>query len=437
MEEFSKGKACGACGVLKSKDEYSKAQWNPKKKTRRCKDCVEQDLPLQHTAKTDNNKFLEEKKEASLLDDSTDNIATGVGSDEKRTEPEEVETNGEANEQENSEETNVENQKSPKDPTATEVPKEQNNSDELSGKGEEQSLAEETYGKKAKTDEDEEKDPKDKSEQSSEDKKPQGDSESQKVDSEEAPAIQTSEDAGEKIITETDEKKEEELGGFVEEVKDEAPTAESPTAGDSTIQTLETPTPSTDAGTFKKTRVSDIASAYLPSSSPSTPPRTSVSKIDIECMPNIGSIREKFELSSRSSDFNIEFGEALRQKIREAQLMDKEKRKEAFSAIRRYKNAFDGIERDDGEIDGSHTQYGEIDESHLPSTFMFEGTSEDHLELHDGTCKVDYENADYNGLIFVVHRTRGNSPERFSYLLPCMIHLQPFPSTCSRDAFAK
>ena len=40
------GKVCGACGVLKSKDEYSKAQWNPKKKTRRCKDCVEQDLPF-------------------------------------------------------------------------------------------------------------------------------------------------------------------------------------------------------------------------------------------------------------------------------------------------------------------------------------------------------------------------------------------------------
>ena len=40
------GKVCGACGVIKSKDEYSKAQWNPKKKTRRCKDCVEQDQNL-------------------------------------------------------------------------------------------------------------------------------------------------------------------------------------------------------------------------------------------------------------------------------------------------------------------------------------------------------------------------------------------------------
>ena len=68
-ESSSKGKVCGACGVLKSKDEYSKAQWNPKKKTRRCKDCVEQDLPLTTADEfVDEEPYVEQEQNAGVFE---------------------------------------------------------------------------------------------------------------------------------------------------------------------------------------------------------------------------------------------------------------------------------------------------------------------------------------------------------------------------------
>jgi hypothetical protein len=50
---------------------------------------------------------------------------------------------------------------------------------------------------------------------------------------------------------------------------------------------------------------------------------------------------------------------------------------------------------------------GEIDGSNLGKNFVFEGSSDDHVDLHDGTCKVDYQNTDYRSYVFMVHRTRG------------------------------
>jgi hypothetical protein len=125
----------------------------------------------------------------------------------------------------------------------------------------------------------------------------------------------------------------------------------------------------------------------------------SLTNVDTNLLPDYGSIRAKFEDTANSSESNVfEFGEAFRQKQRFSQLIEKEKTKEAFTGMRGFNDMMFSQEK------GGN---GEIDDSNIGTTFVFEGTSADLVALHDGTCKVDYKSADYKGLVFVVHRTRG------------------------------
>ena len=152
---------------------------------------------------------------------------------------------------------------------------------------------------------------------------------------------------------------------------------------------------SSASGEGKGRRVSDIISKYSPSpsSARSTKSITSITKIEANLIPDLGSVRAKFEKSGSSS---LVFGEAFRQQQRQSRLMAKEKAKEAVKNIR----GFDEMVYSQEKVEG------EIDESHLNSTFTFEGASGE-VQLHGGTCKVKYEERDYQGLVFVVHRTRG------------------------------
>lgn len=134
-----------------------------------------------------------------------------------------------------------------------------------------------------------------------------------------------------------------------------------------------------------------------PLPSPVKPSSTKSIQLDKKDMAKIGSIRQKFETSAKKSKSNVfEFGEAFRQKQRFSLLAERERKKEAIVNI----HGFDEM------IVGDRTKGGgEVDTSNLNKSFAFElAQGEDGI---DGKCKVDYQNADYHGMVFVVHKTRG------------------------------
>jgi hypothetical protein len=113
---------------------------------------------------------------------------------------------------------------------------------------------------------------------------------------------------------------------------------------------------------------------------------------------SIAAIRAKLdETAKKSPAAGFEFGEAFRQKQRFSQLSDKERAREAVTAIR----GFDQV-----MYCGGRTASGEVDTSHIEKSFVFEGTAEE-LRLHNGSCLVDYKNTDFRSYVFLVHRTRG------------------------------
>jgi hypothetical protein len=127
--------------------------------------------------------------------------------------------------------------------------------------------------------------------------------------------------------------------------------------------------------------------------------------VDTTILPDMSSIRAKFEQTARSSDSSgFEFGEAFRQKQRFSLLVGKEQEKEARTSMR----GFDELVVSQGK-----TATGEVDSSKIEKTFVFHGSSDQEIELHDGKCKVDYTNKEYSGYVFVIHRTRGKSFSSF------------------------
>jgi hypothetical protein len=143
------------------------------------------------------------------------------------------------------------------------------------------------------------------------------------------------------------------------------------------------------------------SSQGTPLSAQSIREKLAVTEVELAQLPNIGSVREKFESSARSSGSGavFEFGESFRQKKRYEQLTDKEKEMEAKVAMRGFN------ERD---LFPGKTASGEIDTSNLGKVYTFEMSANASLDLPpDGTCRVDYKKADYSAMVFVVHRTRG------------------------------
>jgi hypothetical protein len=132
----------------------------------------------------------------------------------------------------------------------------------------------------------------------------------------------------------------------------------------------------------------------------------SLPEVDDTILPDIGSIRAKFEQTARrsSDSTGFEFGEAFRQRQRFSLLVEKENKKDAKSSMR----GFDEMMLSPGRSDS-----GEVDSSSIEKTFVFHGSSDQEIELHDGTCKVDYTNKEYRTYVFVVHRTRGKSFSSF------------------------
>ena len=123
--------------------------------------------------------------------------------------------------------------------------------------------------------------------------------------------------------------------------------------------------------------------------------------VDTDLLPDIGSLRAKFEKKARNSETNIfEFGEAFRQKQRDTNLAVREKTREAVTAMRGF---------DEMMFSPTKSACGEVDRSNIATAFVFEGASADFVALNDGTCKVDYENCIYRSQIFVVHRTKGKN----------------------------
>lgn len=122
-------------------------------------------------------------------------------------------------------------------------------------------------------------------------------------------------------------------------------------------------------------------------------------EIDAEKLPDVNSVKEMFENSSRHSESNeFEFGESFRQKKRFEQLSGKAQEREAKAALHGF---------DEKEMFQGRTASGEVDTSSLGKIFTFELSSNESISLSDGTCRVDYKNIDYKAMVFVVHRTRG------------------------------
>ena len=80
-------------------------------------------------------------------------------------------------------------------------------------------------------------------------------------------------------------------------------------------------------------------------------------------------------------------------------MADKERKKEA--KIQLHGASYDALLLAQGQ-----QATGEIDTSSIEKSFSFQ-TSDQDTTRHDGSCKVDYDNCSYQGMVFVVHRTRG------------------------------
>lgn len=130
------------------------------------------------------------------------------------------------------------------------------------------------------------------------------------------------------------------------------------------------------------------------------PSPVAIPEVELSTLPDMNAVREMFDKTAKSSDSNIvfEFGESFRQKQRYEHLSDKEKEREARASLRGF---------DEKEINNGRTATGEIDTSNLSKTYTFEMSSTESVELHDGTCRVNYKNVEYKTMVFVVHRTRG------------------------------
>ena len=122
--------------------------------------------------------------------------------------------------------------------------------------------------------------------------------------------------------------------------------------------------------------------------------------VELGHLPNLNSVREKFEKSSQKScgSFEYEYGESFRQKKRNEQLSEKERKEEAKVAMRGF---------NEKELNQGRTATGEIDTSSLPKSFTFEMASFGSIIPIDGVCRVDYKSVDFQAMVFVVHRTRG------------------------------
>jgi len=123
--------------------------------------------------------------------------------------------------------------------------------------------------------------------------------------------------------------------------------------------------------------------------------------VELAHLPNLNSVREKFEKSSRKSgggSFEYEYGESFRQKKRHEQLSEKDRKEEAKVAMRGF---------NEKELNQGRTATGEIDTSSLPKSFTFEMASFGSIIPIDGVCRVDYKSVDFQAMVFVVHRTRG------------------------------
>ncbi|KAG7363443.1 hypothetical protein IV203_026803 [Nitzschia inconspicua] len=143
------------------------------------------------------------------------------------------------------------------------------------------------------------------------------------------------------------------------------------------------------------------ASQDTPLSAQSIREKIAVTEVELAHLPNIASVRDKFESSSRStgSDQVFEFGESFRQKKRFEQLSEKERQQEAKVVMRGFN------ERD---LFPGKVASGEIDSSSLGKVYTFEMSTNASMDLPpDGTCRVNYQKADYSAMVFVVHRTRG------------------------------
>mmetsp|Transcript_20991 Transcript_20991/g.43149 ORF Transcript_20991/g.43149 Transcript_20991/m.43149 type:complete len:820 (-) Transcript_20991:2914-5373(-) len=120
--------------------------------------------------------------------------------------------------------------------------------------------------------------------------------------------------------------------------------------------------------------------------------------LELNSLPDMKSVRDKFEKSSRRSIGKFEFGESFRQKKRIEQLSEKEREEEAKVVMRGF---------NEKDVTQGKSATGEIDTSHLPKSFTFEMSSPTAIMPNDGICRVDYKNADFRSKIFVVHKTRG------------------------------
>ncbi len=126
--------------------------------------------------------------------------------------------------------------------------------------------------------------------------------------------------------------------------------------------------------------------------------RSAQAFVELNSLPDMNSVRAKFEKSSRKSGGKFEFGETFRQKQRHEQLSEKQKAEEAKVNIRGFNEKI---------LNGGKTATAEIDTSNLPKSFTFDMSTSTPLFPNDGVCRVDYTNADFRSKVFVVHKTRG------------------------------
>jgi len=149
-----------------------------------------------------------------------------------------------------------------------------------------------------------------------------------------------------------------------------------------------------------------IKSAKGPAFSPSISPgseriikkKLAATTVELAHLPSMNSVRQKFEKSARKSGGSFEFGESFRLKKRHEQLSEKERKDEAKISIRGFNEKL---------MNEGRAFSGEIDTSNLPKSFTFEISSHGSITPNDGVCRVDYKSADFQAMVFVVHRTRG------------------------------
>mmetsp|Transcript_19578 Transcript_19578/g.45627 ORF Transcript_19578/g.45627 Transcript_19578/m.45627 type:complete len:942 (+) Transcript_19578:176-3001(+) len=126
--------------------------------------------------------------------------------------------------------------------------------------------------------------------------------------------------------------------------------------------------------------------------------KAETTSVELDSLPNLNSVRAKFEKSSRKSSGSFEFGESYRQKKRYEQLSEKEKEEEAKVTMRGFNEKI---------LTGGKSASGEIDTSNLPKSYTFDMSTNAAIVPNDGICRVDYMNADFRSQVFIVHPTRG------------------------------